>query len=103
MKLLLTKRSDIYRAAADLVDRIGWARHKFQHRNGKMCMMGAIRKVALGSALDDSKDRWLNLPLVQNITGGRSAVSFDDVHCKTRRDVVAALCIVADIQQTKGD
>lgn len=97
------KRSEIYRDAADLIDKVGRARGVFKHRNGKMCMVGALRQVAFGTVKEPSvkNTSWLLGPM-KRVTD-IEPTHFSDFHCRNKRDMSAALRIAADIQQTKGD
>lgn len=66
---------------------------KVHYRNGPaMCMVAALREVSV-------KEGDLNKAYssVLNVIGCGSVVEFNDSHCKTYKDAVAALKIAADL------
>lgn len=96
----VNKNSEIFRAAAELLDKRGMAREVFKHKNGKMCLIGAVRQAKHGNTLVRiGADCHAAL---QNVTVVSPEV-FNDEYARTKRDLIAVLHIAADIEQTKGN
>lgn len=88
------KQSEILYAAADYIRTHGWLRGEAGDHGGPRCISGAIWSVTR----DDVP--WL-LPTLLSVTGDNPA-RFNDKHCKTADDAIAALEIAADIAAAEG-
>lgn len=88
--------AEMYRAAADLLRRDGWCRGRM--RDGKLhCMAGALRKVGL-------RHKGVIFPattpapeVLRRVIGMVHIAMFNDFHCKSSNDAIAALEIAADL------
>ncbi len=84
----------MYRAAAKLLRRDGWCQKNYRSR-GAHCIIGAIAD-ASGIPVKEVEDRIL-LPesIINQVTGW--PIHFNDSDDMTKRDVIAALEIAADL------
>lgn len=96
------KPSGILYAAADCIREHGWTRGRYQHE-GRVCMVGAI--AAVGGVLSEGL---VALParareLLEIVCDDCAPTQFNDEHCKTANDAIAALEIAADIAAASGE
>lgn len=82
------RERQIYLNAIDLLQADGWVQHAFR-LGERRCMGAAI--VDGGQPLGGGYP-----PIIEEVCNG-SVVSFNDNHCETVRDAIAALTIAAEL------
>jgi hypothetical protein len=81
----------ILRDAADYIRAHGWTRGQYEDGDsGQVCMIGAMLSVGLHFGDPIPKE-------VYDVIGGGEVFKFNDHHCKSVRDAIAALEIAADL------
>jgi hypothetical protein len=83
----------VLRGAAQYIREHGWRRRYYGTHGGPRCMLGALMSAS-------APDRFYGLRVagtLMPVTGGSSPAEFNDVHCKTANDAIAALEIAADL------
>jgi hypothetical protein len=80
----------VLRGAADYLREHGWRRRQYGCDGGPRCMMGALWSAG-GDFLAIEE-----IGVLMGVAGGR-ITEFNDVHCKTKNDAIAALEIAADL------
>lgn len=85
--------AQMYRAAADILRRDGWCQGDRTDNNGRHCLMGALDE-AIGGNANAGRREW---PALWEVTGDGLVMNFNDHHCRSARDAIAALEIAADL------
>jgi hypothetical protein len=84
----------VLRGAADYIREHGWLRGRQGQDGGPRCMVGAMWSIGLA---DMNIDEWFKLGALTKVIGGEDVLLFNDDHCKTANDAIAALEIAADL------
>ena len=91
------KTSTALYKAADYIRAHGWKRGSYGAPSGPRCMAGAILSVVHGPA-----QPIVDCQQLASVTDGLAAEMFNDYHCKSADDAIAALEIAADIACAEG-
>ncbi len=89
------KTSEALYAAADYIREHGWTRGTFSDNAGRVCMIGAIDRTTARAGHVAACMALAN-------TIGDNIVVFNDYHCESGDDAIAALEIAADIAAAEG-
>jgi hypothetical protein len=89
--------SKLYAAAADAIEQKGHAKYALITDTGAMCIMGAINYVATGDACDYDNRLFqgdYNVRIIEPLeqfTGGRNPIGWNNAPERTKEEVVAML------------
>jgi len=100
------KTSDMLYAAADYIRLHGWRKNWYGEHLGPRCMIGACASAAGSDAGGIGMLEARLKPALECVVGNESAlavIDFNDDHCKTANDAIAALEIAADIACAEGN
>lgn len=90
----------VLRGAADVIRKRGWAQNQSQTPTGRVCMGHAINLSEKLQGITDANSTRRAITRVvgkSNSFGYSSIACFNDYHCETKRDAIAALEIAADL------
>lgn len=105
--------SEIYRKAADVIRERGWCQGQYEDRKGRVCIATAIHYASGGRPIGATAHRPPQMDRATVINATDTFVqlvvadehsffaprieSFNNYHCKTKNDAIAALEIAADL------
>jgi hypothetical protein len=92
----MTNAESILRKAAKELRERGWCKGTAVNGRGNVCMIGALRAAVWGTPMLSLHGGEFFKPL-HEVTGCSSISTFNDNHCETIDDAIAAFEIAADL------
>lgn len=84
-------RSEVYAAAAEIIQARGHSLGQLEDAEGRMCVWGAISFVMDGNACSCSKRSHRMIDHLYEFTGGRHPISWNNKPGRTKRQVINML------------